>query len=232
MMRNGYSVSLCLIAFAVCGSVARAEGFRANLEISTEYAFRGLQMSRDDPVPSAMLEYEHSTGIYGGLWVTDLGSSSRFRGHSEIDYFIGIARNINDDFAINSTLIRYTNPNAIPTIDYDWNELLVSLQWQENFTLALAVNDNWFAQQKRARLAELTYRNVLPFDVVWDLTVGFAKTQPLFGADYGYFEAGFNKTFSILHLRAAYTGTNRHGRQIFGDDYAAGRWIFSAAVGF
>ncbi len=77
-----------------------------NVGAVTDYRFRGISQSDEDPAAQASLTLDHQSGFYAGAFVSTLGSDSRL-GAGEIDYFIGYAREIatatNLDVGLNYT---------------------------------------------------------------------------------------------------------------------------------
>lgn len=72
-----------------------------NMALHTEYIFRGYTQTHNDPALSGGVDYEHSSGLYLGAWLSnvswirDAGASDS--GHSlEIDVYGGFAGEIGD----------------------------------------------------------------------------------------------------------------------------------------
>ena len=72
-----------------------------NVGLFSEYIFRGYTQTHNDPALQGGVDYEHSSGIYLGLWasniswISDAGASNS--GHSaEIDVYGGYAGEFGD----------------------------------------------------------------------------------------------------------------------------------------
>ena len=65
--------------------------FSGSAAITTDYRFRGLTQTQNDPAVQVGFQLDHSTGLYAGVW----GSNVHFGGegpHLELDPYIGYAK--------------------------------------------------------------------------------------------------------------------------------------------
>ena len=108
--------------------------FSATLTGVSDYVFRGISQTQEDPAFQASVDYAHASGFYAGIW----GSSVDFTAEDtlpededgadvEIDYYVGFASDINDTFSYDVSGVYYTYPGANDGIDYDYPELIGKL---------------------------------------------------------------------------------------------------------
>ena len=91
-MKQLYKV-LATCAMIITAPMLMAEDspheFSANVALSTDYMYRGGSQTNEQPAISGGFDYAHSSGVYVGLWASnvDFGDSANI----EIDYYGGIA---------------------------------------------------------------------------------------------------------------------------------------------
>ena len=81
--------------------------FSADVTFASEYVFRGVSMSDEDPALQGSLTCAHASGVYAGAWGTngDFGVD----GSLEVDYFAGYGTDVNG-IALDLSVIYYTYP--------------------------------------------------------------------------------------------------------------------------
>jgi uncharacterized protein (TIGR02001 family) len=100
------SLSTCLIFFACGQALAQdesdpfaLENFSNTIYLTTDYVFRGVSFTSEDPAIQGSFDYSHPSGAYAGLWASNWDSFGT-ESELEIDYYGGYA-------------------NALGPIDYD-----------------------------------------------------------------------------------------------------------------
>ncbi len=194
------------------------------LVVASDYIYRGLSQTTHGPAYQVSVEYQFDSGVFLGIW----GSSADFpftdQVNAEIDYFVGYQHRLTNNLAFDITAVRSTYPDVNLFADYDWDELQVTLYLGDQWDLTWGLMDNWLASSKLSRFLETSYRMPLFVDVTVDVTVGYQFTEKLFGKDYGYAEVGISRPFGPLHARLAYSTTDNHAHDVFGDT-ASSRWL-------
>ncbi len=105
----------------------------ANIGVASNYIWRGVSQTLDDPAVSGGLDYAHESGFYAGTWVSnvDFGGGDP---NYELDLYGGFGGSINDDFSYDINAIYYAYPDGR---DSDFAEIGASGTWKW-FTLGLA----------------------------------------------------------------------------------------------
>jgi len=108
-------VSGALIA-ATMGSVNAApvespHSVSANIGVVSDYIWRGVTQTQDDPAVQGGLDYAHESGLYAGTWVSniDWGSSDP---NYELDLYGGFGGSVNDYFSYDINTIYYAYPDG------------------------------------------------------------------------------------------------------------------------
>jgi len=105
----------------------------ANIGVASNYIWRGVTQTLDDPAVSGGLDYEHRSGFSAGTWISnvDFGDESP---NYELDLYTGFGGKVNDDLSYALNAIYYAYPDGR---DADFAEIGASgtFKW---FTLGLA----------------------------------------------------------------------------------------------
>jgi uncharacterized protein (TIGR02001 family) len=89
--------ALCLTgALMASSSLAMAEGAwetSANVALSSEYVWRGVTQTNNDPAISGGFDIAHESGFYAGTWASNIDNEE---GSIEVDYYAGFGGDFGD----------------------------------------------------------------------------------------------------------------------------------------
>lgn len=98
-----------IAAMLVLGSwqAAQAE-WTSTLLLANDYDFRGISQSAREPALQASLDYKHASGVYAGVWASNIKLSESLPRGWERDVWLGMAGNFNDNWTYDAGAIAYT----------------------------------------------------------------------------------------------------------------------------
>lgn len=96
-----------------------------NAALTTEYRFRGVDLSGGDIAVQGGIDISHSSGFYIGTWGSSLDEDTVGYGHTELDIYGGWSGDLGGVTA-DIGVITYIYPNAGPG-DFDYIEVYGSL---------------------------------------------------------------------------------------------------------
>ncbi|MBV8803173.1 MAG: hypothetical protein JO131_09505, partial [Gammaproteobacteria bacterium] len=188
-----------------------------NFDITTNYVFRGVSNSNNNPAFQGGLTYTFlTTGIYLNVW----GSNVDFldpQGHIatvEADTIIGITNSINDNWSYNINFDRYNYPKASAA---NYNELIAALTYKI-FTATIGESLNVYGSHSNG-----TYYNGLFAIPLSEKIFHFSDLQaqaswghyslPRNAGLYSYSDVmvGLQKTIKQYVMALQYTNTNHKG---------------------
>lgn len=124
-MKNFLLSAAC--AAAVCGGVASAQDspwtVTGSVALTSNYVFRGLTQTREDPAIQGGATISHSSGFYVGLW----GSNVDFGdGESDIetDFFAGYGFSLGENTTADINVTYYAYPGSPADWNYDFVEFI------------------------------------------------------------------------------------------------------------
>jgi len=94
--------------------------FAAKLSLYSEYEYRGISQTAEKPAIQLNLDYTHSSGLYAGLfltnieWLKDTAETlgGHTRGGSELDLFFGYRKEIMPEATLDVGYLRYQYPRS------------------------------------------------------------------------------------------------------------------------
>jgi uncharacterized protein (TIGR02001 family) len=112
----------------------------ANVGFVTEYSFRGITQSDENPAIQGGFDVAHESGIYAGIWGSNVDFNDNSEASSEMDLYAGFASSINQ-FSYDLGLIYYAYPGAADSLNYDFWEIALSMGYDfESFSASASVN--------------------------------------------------------------------------------------------
>lgn len=110
---------LCLAAASILAlaAPAKAEPIGGGLDVTggvtlvSDYRFRGISFSDEDPAIQGTINLAHDSGFYIGTWASSIEDSPVF-GHTEIDLYGGWAGEVAPGTSLDVGLTYYVYPNG------------------------------------------------------------------------------------------------------------------------
>ena len=208
--------------------------FGGNATLATDYRFRGISNSNEEPQVLVDFNWSHPAGFYAGVWSsnTDFGGPGN---SMELDPYIGYANAIGDTaFSYDVGYWLYTYPGA--ESDFDYSELYAIGTWSgEQLSISPSVwyADDYFGEDYSGLAYEVTGAWQLPRDLEVSATVG----EQTFGSDadefdYVYYNAGITQTLGDWSLDVRWHDTDDVDSGFVDPDLAEGNLVFGVTRTF
>jgi uncharacterized protein (TIGR02001 family) len=149
----------------------------ANVALTSEYRFRGVDLSGGNLTIQGGVDVAHESGIYVGTWASSLDEDTVGYGSTELDIYGGWGGNVAEGVAVDVGVIGYLYPDAGPG-DFDYVEFYGSVA----FTLGPAeakVGAAYAPKQDSLGATDNTY-------IYTDLGVGIPNTPLTLTGHVGY----------------------------------------------
>ncbi len=89
--------------------------FSANVAFTTEYRFRGVDLSGGEFAIQGGFDVSHSSGLYVGTWASNLDEDTVGFGSTEVDVYGGWSGNLTDALTADVGVIAYLYPDSPAT---------------------------------------------------------------------------------------------------------------------
>ena len=216
------SGALVLSPMTVC---AEWEG-AASVALTSDYVFRGVSQTDEDPALQGSVDLGHESGLYLGAWASNVDFDEEDStdpalddaADLEVDLYLGYANAIGElDYDI--TLIRYSYPGA--DADLDYNELILSLGYA-GFVGTLGYSNDIFASDETGLYYRLDYAH--EFDAGFTVSAGAGYTsldENVNGTgnpdSYVDYHLGIAKDVGGFSLDLSWYDTNSDGEDLYGN---------------
>jgi uncharacterized protein (TIGR02001 family) len=167
-----------LVSFAQDAAEEEASSpWNLTLAATSDYVWRGLSQSEEDPAFQAGLTYTTPVGVYVGTW----GSNVKFgdAGGWENDWYVGYNKDISDNFNLDVMYNYYSYPGD--AINGDFGELIAKGTFFGHYNATVAYSNN-FANTKGSSV-------YYQLGTSWDLPAGFGVSagvgRSTFDSDVG-----------------------------------------------
>lgn len=235
-MRHSYIAARCLglLAAAAIGPAAGGE-VHGYLTAATDYVFRGVSQSDEQPSWQAGLDYVHSSGFFAGVFAAGIDyPETPFRadtGDIEADAYLGYGRPAGRDFAWEVALFRYAFPES-DADDRDYGELALNAYWRDTLRVGATFSDDARSGGASAWTAEVELRRPLGHGFQVSGMLGrytFARDD---WKDYLYWDLGVSATRGPWTFDLRWFDTSDEAETLAGPYLTRDRVVASVSIGF
>jgi uncharacterized protein (TIGR02001 family) len=205
--------SAILAPWTLAQAITFNDDFSLALEagLLSDYRSRGISQTQADPALQGSATLLHSSGLYAGVWSSNVdfgyGSSTR----QELDYYAGYYWQISDDVALDVAYFDYTYPRQN---GLNYSETFAELS-AYGVRLGGYYSDDLGGDQSML-YSYLGYGLTLPYEVALDLRYGRADYKdPLWISasggtrdSYDEWEAKLSKELFALNWSLSYVDTD------------------------
>jgi uncharacterized protein (TIGR02001 family) len=221
-----------LVAGAVAGvpTAAHAEWTpSANVALTSDYVFRGISQTDEDPAIQGGFDLGHDSGFYVGTWASnvDFADTSADDADMELDVYLGFAGEYGD-VSYDVGLLRYIYPGT--DVDIDYNELIASVGYM-GATFLIGYSNDVFNSSETGIYYNLSYEHEVVENVSVNAGVGYYDFDknvygPGMPDSYMDYTVGVSTEFAGIGFGLAWTDTNDDGEDLAGD-WADGRAVLT-----
>lgn len=221
-----------LIALAVAGTLAAPllavaedspHSFSGNMTLASEYLYRGIAQTRGKPALQGGLDYAHSSGLYAGLWgsnISWIGDGTAGASASlEVDVYGGYKGAITNDLGFDVGVLTYNYPGTgKPTgaAKPDTTEVYGALSYKWLTVKYSHSTGSLFGWTKTSDGSKTKGSGYLELNAAFDLGdgwgvnghVGRQKVKGNGNASYSDYKVGVTKDVGFGTLGLAYSDTN------------------------
>ncbi|ANG61388.1 hypothetical protein A8C75_02170 [Marinobacterium aestuarii] len=172
-MKNLLAKTLLGLALITPAALVQAE-ISGNVSLTSDYRFRGISQSGEDPALQGGLDYSHASGFFAGVWGSNVdfyaaGDAYDNDESVELDIYAGYYGEIRDGISYDLSLYRYFYPGAITSADY--NELSLGMDLGPA-RLAYWYAEDYFNSGEDYSYIEANYSLALPAELALGIHAG------------------------------------------------------------
>ena len=219
------AMALSLAPFAASAQEAESP-YSWNVTAVSDYVFRGVSQTDEDPTIQGGFTYTSPVGLYAGVWGSgvDFGPGDP---STEVDYLIGYGVDVTDAVNFDVLLNRYTYLGAS---ELNYNELITTTTFAEQYKLTVAYSNDVWNSGTDGWYYGVGGEWALPREFTLAANVGRSTFEQGIAKDYTDFNIGVSRQFGLFNLGLGYHGTDGNGRDNSGR-LADNRVVFTVAIG-
>ena len=165
-------VSAAVLASSAVANVANAGEIEANVALSTDYIFRGISQTDNDPAISGGFDYSFDSGFYLGIWASNVEFGDAT---TEIDVYGGYAFEAAEGVEFDLGYVYFVYPGESSTLNY--SEFTASVTFYEDLSFGLIYSPDYFGSDEDAILFNTDYSVGIAKNLSLDLHAGYISTD-------------------------------------------------------
>ncbi|MFK5987074.1 MAG: TorF family putative porin [Pseudomonadota bacterium] len=196
------AVSSVVVTSALLSTHVQAEGISANVALTSDYYFRGVSQTMNDPAIQGGFDWAHDSGVYAGIWASnvDFGDDTTI----ETDFYAGFSGEA-ANFGYDLGLIYYWYDDVSGTGSRPV-EFYVNGSFNI-FSVGYAYSPKFFSDKESHYLhAGLDYE--LPAEFALSASVGRSMGDAYGDNEYTDYKIGVSKSLAGIDLDLSYVGND------------------------
>ena len=200
---------------AIQAQDVKARDFKisGSVTLASQYSFRGIDQSDEAPALQAGFDLGHTSGLYAGIWASNVDFDDGDEASLETDIYAGYSASytdINYDIGV----IHYAYPGADDALDYDYTEASIALGYDfdlASVSAALNYSPDYFGDSGDAYYYVLSGNIPLPRNFAMTAHIGHQDIEDnaAFGTpDYTDWSAGINYSVKSYELSLKYVDSD------------------------
>ncbi len=165
MKKLGLVLGSCVLALSAAQTAAEVT---ANVAMTTDYVWRGMTQTDNDPALQGGFDYSQEAGFYTGIWASnvDFGTSADL----EVDLYGGYATELTNGVGLDIGAIRYMYPDSPDTAN--WNEIYANASFM-GLSAGIAFSDDVYGSDEDGTYYSLGYNYSLSTDLGLSASLGY-----------------------------------------------------------
>ncbi len=241
LIKLGALASLVIVSFAMARPAMAQAGaasdwtFQGNVTGVSDYVFRGISLSDQNPAVQPSFTVSHSSGFYGNVWGS---SNDDFNNpgdgiNKEVDYTLGWSRDVAKDANIDLHAVRYTYPGSNPGFGIDYNEYFVKATFFKNYFAMFSYANDYANSGHSATYYQIGGSWGLgETGITVNATAGYSDLNNVVHDSYYNYLVGLGRNFGPINLNLSFIDTSSFGANLGNPALADSRLVLTASWNF
>jgi len=222
---------LTLVAtMTFCGS-AFAE-WSGSATLTSDYSFRGISQTLEDPAVQAGIDYNNESGFYVGTWASsvDFSDGAGFDDGASVewDFYAGYGGNISESVSWDLSYVYFYYPGTSDGVDLNYSEVIFQLGFGDNFGALVGFSNDIFGTDDTGTYFNINTEHEIGQSFSIGGEIGYYELDDL-NSSYTHWSLSLSRAIEQFDFSLSYQDTN--GEDEFGD-IAEARIILSVSTEF
>lgn len=213
MLLKYFTSCSLILGVLLFGIPAVAGSLSGTAALTSDYVFRGISQTQDDPAVQAGFKYAFDAGWYTSIWGSGVEFGPETNASAEIDLVAGWSGALSDDWLLDVNLTRFWYPST--TIELDYTELIGTLTYAGNYWLMLVYSPDVFATDEAGVYAQAGARWPLSEAFRLEGAIGYYHLDDAYGDSYLHAQASAIYAFAPIELRLTLHATDDAAEDLF-----------------
>ncbi len=205
-----------------------------SLGVGSDYTFRGISQTMGGHAIQASVDLSLSSGIYAYAWGSNIdfvpdGEPDDGASH-EVDLAVGFATDLSKDWSVDLAMMRYVFPGTLADVDYDYNELMATLCFMDQYSATVAFSGSVDGTGSDSLFYQFGASFPLPADTTLAINFAHHDLKRAYGAAYSYVETTLDRRIGNGSIRLAHIYTQRSAGLIFDRRITGPRFVVSFQI--
>jgi len=222
---------LVILLVSFSASAADITGYAV---LTTDYVFRGVSNSDNDPAAQLGIDVSFDSGVFLGAWAStvDMSNPPFSERDREVIYYIGYNHNVASDWTIGAHYLAYRYPASDGLFDYDYDEYMLTVNFRDWAWFEYAYSPDLYSSGYSTDNYRAHVEWPMPHLITGSAGLGYYDVSGLTGESYSYWELGIMRPLGVADLDLRYHDTNQWVPIISSPERADSRIVFSIRFQF
>lgn len=232
-MRTVLTLSLLALSAVSPAIMAQEDdkNWSVDLTFTSDYRFRGISQTQNDPALQVGAGYAFDNGFYIGTWASNVDFVDGDGANFELDAFAGYTLTFADDWALDGQVIRYLYPGNDSTPRYHYTEVIGALSWKDMISATVGYSNDVFNSSETGIYYALSGSYPVYEDISMSAAIGNYDLKDVAGGSYTHYELGVAKDFGPLSTSLTYHYNNGNLESFWGENNDS-RFVFAIGTSF
>ena len=199
-----------LLFLSFPASFTSAAEFSGYVVLTTDYVYRGVSNSDSHGAFQLGGDISFDSGIYFGVWgsTVDISNGPGRQRDLEVDYYIGIVRDVSSRWSLGANFVSYNFPGATGQFDYDYDEFSLTTNYNDRVWFEYSYSPDLYHSNQSSESFSLYTEWQPGAELTLGVGVGHYDVSNLTGSDYSYWQIGVTRPIGSVDIDLRYFDTS------------------------
>ncbi|PCJ46962.1 MAG: hypothetical protein COA99_01785 [Moraxellaceae bacterium] len=197
----------------------------------SDYVYRGVTLSQNQPSIQASLQYNHVSGAFINGWVSQTKVKQARGPEGESNLSLGYKLNIDIDWSSYCMATHYSFIGGKLGFDSEFYEYVCGVNYQDRIQFNIAYSDNSYGLNFHSTLYEVRHTYPLTPTLSYSTHIGHWDISDFVGSAYDFIHTGLQHTYHQFNSYIFYHWASSVATDTYGDDANPG-WLAAFSYHF